>query len=348
MNEEQRITVCKTGLERIYEMLRRSPQDWRNFITLGRSVISHLDATTFMQQSSRTTEQAWMIAGLQRLAFSDPENGGVQDIAAWCSRQWLVIFQRDETNVAALRGIGQAWLWRAQPTLARIQRADSSSSSSGSQRSISQRSPPSRAAGTSAEQERQAAAAAREAERKAGTADYVEARGFLQPAAEYLDRAVAAASAQRVLSGDLLATVRIPSVDLVRRQPTNSITDSGSIHVTRQHVKPTRQRTALPTSAATTTGRITDRRLHIESLPPAVSTAPRHRNRSTYTTHSEALTSIGISMTTAGYSSRRQAVARRADNIVCTTAITWMAFGYLSKAQGRRLHHRVGYKDTRT
>lgn len=208
MNEEQRIAVCKTGLERIYAMLRNSPQDWRNYLTLGRSVIGHIDTTTLMQQGSRTTEQAWMIAGLQRLAFADAESGGVADIAAWCSRQWLVIFQRDNNNVAALRGIGQAWLSRAQPTLARIQRTDSSSSSSGSQRSCSQRSPSARTAESAAERERQAATSAQEAERKAGTADYVEARGFLQPATEYLDRAVAAASSQRILSGDLLATVR--------------------------------------------------------------------------------------------------------------------------------------------
>lgn len=204
MNEEQRITACKTGLERIYAMLRETPQDWRNFITLGRSVIGHLDATTFMNKATRTREQAWMIAGLQRLAFADAENGGIPDIASWCSRQWLVIFQRDNNNVAALRGIGQAWLSRAQPTLARIQRTDSSSSSGGSQQGTSQRS---RTTGTSSEQAKKAAAAAKEAERKAGTADYVEARGFLQPATEYLDRAVAAASSQRVLSGDLLATV---------------------------------------------------------------------------------------------------------------------------------------------
>jgi hypothetical protein len=36
----------------------------------------------------------------------------------------------------------------------------------------------------------------------------VEARGFLQPATEYLERAVAAASNQDATSGDLLAKVR--------------------------------------------------------------------------------------------------------------------------------------------
>lgn len=203
MNEEQRITVCKTGLNQIYAMLRSSPQSWRNYITLARSVIAHLDATTFMQQPSRTTEQAWMIAGLQRLAYMDADNGAVSDVASWCSRQWLQITQRDPQNIAALRGIGQAWLSRAQPVLARIHRADGSSSSSGGS---SSRSAQSRSAG---EEDRQSAATRAEAERRAGTEDYVEARGFLQPATEYLERAVAAATAQRALSGDLLTTVRL-------------------------------------------------------------------------------------------------------------------------------------------
>lgn len=204
MNEEQRINVCKTGLNQIYTMLRSSPQSWRNYINLARSVIAHLDATTFMQQASRTTEQVWMIAGLQRLAFADVDDGGVPDVASWCARQWLVIFQRDPQNIAALRGIGQSWLSRAQPVLARIHRADGSSSSSNAS---SQRSAPS--LHSTGEEERQSAAATAEAERRAGTQDYVEAQGLLQPATEYLERAVASASAQRALSGDLLATVSL-------------------------------------------------------------------------------------------------------------------------------------------
>ena len=198
MNEEQRITVCKTGLNQIYDMLHRSPQDWRNYINLARSVIAHLDGTTFMQQPSRTTEQAWMVAGLQRFASIASNNGGVPDIAAWCSRQWLNIFQREPQNVTALRGISESWMSRARPILARIHRAENSSSSSGgsSQRSAS-------------EEERQSSAARAEAERRAGSQDYVEARGYLQPATEYLERAVAASTAQRTLSGDLLATVSL-------------------------------------------------------------------------------------------------------------------------------------------
>lgn len=36
----------------------------------------------------------------------------------------------------------------------------------------------------------------------------MEARGFLQPATEYLERAVAAASSQNTINADLLAKVR--------------------------------------------------------------------------------------------------------------------------------------------
>ena len=94
-----------------------------------------------------------------------------------------------------------AWLARAQPALTRMHRLDGASSSS---EGSSQWSAPSV---TSSEDERQSAAAKAEAERRSGTADYVEARGSLQPAIDYLERALAAATAQRSLSGELLATV---------------------------------------------------------------------------------------------------------------------------------------------
>jgi hypothetical protein len=188
MSEEQRIGACKTATNQIYTMLRSSPQQWQNFLGLARTIITQLDSTTFMQQATRTAEQVSIIAALQILAFKDVDNGAIMDIASWCSRQWLILVQRDEQNVSALRGLGQMWLSRAQPALARVHASHSraSSSTSGSPRSES----------------------AAEAERRVGTADYVEARGLLQPAAEYLERAVTAGSNQDTVSGDLLAKVR--------------------------------------------------------------------------------------------------------------------------------------------
>lgn len=197
ITEEQRIAVLQTAISQIYTMLRSTPQKWRNFLGLARTVIAHVDATSFMQELTRTGEQSWMLAALQKLAFMDADNGAITDIAAWCAQHWLVIHQRDPQNLAALRGIGQAWLSRAQPALARIQRSDSGSSSGSSGSRTS--------AGNAGREDREVQQAADDFERRVGSADYVEARGFLQPATEYLERAVAAASAQQALSGDLIA-----------------------------------------------------------------------------------------------------------------------------------------------
>lgn len=206
-SEEQRIAVCKTSLNQINLMLRGSPESWRNYIPLGRSIMAHIDATTLMQQPERTTEQAWIIAGLQRLAFADQDNSSVNDIAVWCTSKWQAIYQREPTNVAAMRGIGQSWLSRAAPSLARINRSNSNTSSDA-------RTAPAIA---SSEDENLTAAQLTDAERRVGLADYVEARGYLQAASEYLERAVAAAPAQRALSGDLLVTVMCSSTHRRRK-----------------------------------------------------------------------------------------------------------------------------------
>lgn len=97
----------------------------------------------------------------------------------FCLACGLQLLQRDSQNLAALRGLGQMWLSRAQPSLARIH----------------------------AGQSRAGSESATEAERRVGAAEYVEARGILQPAVEYLEKAVAAASKQSALAGDLLAKV---------------------------------------------------------------------------------------------------------------------------------------------
>jgi len=203
MNEDEKIAACRNGLNQIYEVLRTSPLRSRNHIELGRSIIALLDSTTFMTRCSAAREQVRIINALQQLAYVDADNDVVADIAAWCSRQWLSVLERDPQNVAALRGVGQCWLSRAQGSLARIHRRDGSSSSSGgsSQQSVLSLSPETR--------DRLSVSSREEAEARAGTQDYVEARQFLQPATEYLDRAIGAAVAQDVLTGDLLALVRI-------------------------------------------------------------------------------------------------------------------------------------------
>jgi hypothetical protein len=92
--------------------------------------------------------------------------------------------------------IGRNWLLRAQKALANIHRMERDSSSSSS----ASLSPP---WGRDAVTARAFAAA----EQILHTADYVEARGILLPAVEYLQRAVDGAHAQCNVTGELLATV---------------------------------------------------------------------------------------------------------------------------------------------
>lgn len=88
--------------------------------------------------------------------------------------------------------MGRNWLSRAQKSLANVFRDQGSSSSEGS---------------TNARHERQSKASF-DAEERLAAPDYVEARGLLQPATEYLGRAVDMGTAQGTITGALLSTVK--------------------------------------------------------------------------------------------------------------------------------------------
>ena len=212
MNEEQRIRVCKSGLKQIEDMLHDVPQDQQKLVTLAKTVTKQLDSTSFMLQPSRAEDQIRTLTNLQRVVSLDAGRGGLHDLAIWCYRQWLVIYQRNHQQVESLRSIGQYWLSRAQPLLARIYHGESSfRSSKCSQFSVS--SLPTRFIDENTDPSKDTGGmdifltSAAEAELLLGTADYVEVRGYLHPAIEYLDKAVAAATEQGVLSGELLTIV---------------------------------------------------------------------------------------------------------------------------------------------
>ena len=63
---------------------------------------------------------------------------------------------------------------------------------------------------TSSEDARESARAVIEADARAGTADYVEARGTLLPSTEYFQRAVSAAERRDSVTGELLSLVSSP------------------------------------------------------------------------------------------------------------------------------------------
>ncbi len=107
-----------------------------------------------------------------------------------------------------MSGLGQAWLARSQSVLARIHRTEGSSSSGSSGRPQSQGD---RFAYSSLEEARDAERATAEADARAHTADYVEARGMLIPAVDYYSRAIDVADRDGLLTGELLSEVRTTS-----------------------------------------------------------------------------------------------------------------------------------------
>jgi hypothetical protein len=92
--------------------------------------------------------------------------------------------------------IGHNWLSRAQKSLANVHRTERGSSGSSATSAFAP-------GGLEAMTPRAFA----EAEQILHTADYVEARGILLPAVEYLQRAVDAAHSQDSVTGVLLSTV---------------------------------------------------------------------------------------------------------------------------------------------
>ena len=273
---EQRIEAATSGVRRLYAILDSPANDWDRHIASARSIIAAIDTTPFMYDASRADEQAWLVNGLQGLAYHEADAGGVADIAEWCVSQWLQILQNHPAHVGALQGmtlfssntlsrlvlrlsslhksldcklwilylvspqaayswkifilllhlprrswaaqatkaaqsdveegLGQAWLARAQHSLARIHRDEGSSSSGHSSSRTGMAT--GGATYTSSDEARDVARAAAEADARLHTADYVEARGILLPSTEYFSRAVDAADRTGQQSGDLLALVR--------------------------------------------------------------------------------------------------------------------------------------------
>ncbi|KAF2498857.1 hypothetical protein BU16DRAFT_455968 [Lophium mytilinum] len=187
-------------VDRIAIVIDTAPHQWREHLVAARHITAHLELTNVHHEYASRQWQIWLIGVLQRLAYSDTDSEGVPDIANWCLRQALTILELAPGEVDLMRLIGQNWLSRAQPNLARIHQLDGFSSSSGSSMGAMTSSP----AVTRSEDERRSARAAAEAEERLHTADYVVARGLLLPAIEYLGRAVDLALAQGHQTGSLL------------------------------------------------------------------------------------------------------------------------------------------------
>ncbi|EXJ82381.1 hypothetical protein A1O3_06194 [Capronia epimyces CBS 606.96] len=209
--EETQIEAAILEIRRISELPSPSPPhshsqvSWDERVRRARTAIAMLEDTGFMQYPDRSEDRTLVVSSLQRLAYHDADGDGIPDIAEWCTRQWLAMLQTNAEDIAALQGLGQAWLARSQAILARIHRTEGSSSSASSGRrptSETDNFSYSYSAEAARDEIERAAADAR-----AHTADYVEARGMLIPAVDYFTRAVDVAERRGRLSGTLLSEV---------------------------------------------------------------------------------------------------------------------------------------------
>ncbi|MCJ1374909.1 hypothetical protein MMC20_006142 [Loxospora ochrophaea] len=172
----------------IQNTLATSPESWRSCLEPARNLIHEADTSSFVLDPRPLEEQIRLISTLQSLAYQDPDSGGEVDISSWCVRQWATVLHNHPDNLDALRGLGHAWLLRAQASLARIHHAEGSSSTSFS-------SPGSvgRVMDTGGHNGE-----------LADSANYIEARDFLRPSMDHYRRAVEVADSQDALDGELL------------------------------------------------------------------------------------------------------------------------------------------------
>jgi len=153
-------------------------------------------------------------------------------------------------------GLGQGWLLRSQTSLARIQ-CDEGSPSSGS-------------SGGQAQEAVEIARAAADATARRHTSNYVEARGTLIPATEYLTRAIHAAERQGILRGQLLSLVRRSYLANDRRPRSQSCTGGRSLYESWECFLHSQQRAVLQASSALSSSGKSDLRIHTQPLSTEV------------------------------------------------------------------------------
>ncbi|KPI40810.1 uncharacterized protein AB675_10627 [Cyphellophora attinorum] len=208
LTDNEVITEILQRLQDLDSTPTSAQADLQARLSIARSLIRRIDSLSLLSSPERFESQLQIVSGLQNLAYYDTAQGGVEDIASWCLRAYLQLMaQGHEDSAEVLAGIGRGWLLRVQATLARIHRYDGSSSSgTSSDRPSSMANSTERVGSfTASEDAREFARQTIEANARAGGADYVEARGMLLPATEYLQRSVEAAERNGTLEGSLLS-----------------------------------------------------------------------------------------------------------------------------------------------
>jgi len=183
---EQYIAIARAGLIDIHRALKSNPNNWCSCLHAGLACLSHIDQSRLMLNPDRKEERIWFLRKFQCYGYFDADSGGIPDVARWCELEWNRLLSADPSNVAALTGLAEAWLLKAQFWLARIHR----------------------------EEKRAGAVDDAAHERRLQTENYVEARTFLQPSVDLFANAVDQAREQGLLTGPLLAKAAEASMSL--------------------------------------------------------------------------------------------------------------------------------------
>ena len=104
--EEQRVAEAIESVRSIRLDGAPIPTNINTRLGTARAIIAYLDTTGFMTWRDRFDDQIFVISELQNLAYHETDNGGVQDIAQWCIRQYLFLLNNSqEERIETLTGM---------------------------------------------------------------------------------------------------------------------------------------------------------------------------------------------------------------------------------------------------
>lgn len=71
----------------------------------ARQLMLVADSNGFLDDPKDIERQIAVLSSLQTLAFHEPDEGGIPDIADWCLRSWLRVLAHHPTDVRVLTGM---------------------------------------------------------------------------------------------------------------------------------------------------------------------------------------------------------------------------------------------------
>jgi hypothetical protein len=194
MDPQTMMIVSKAS--QIAEALDEDPDNWSSHLVWIRTITKGA-VGSLRNRGMDLYSQILVIKTFQRVAYMEPDTGGLTDISTWCLNNALELLQDHPQDVELLALIGRNWLYRAQPALSRIHQAEQESPSSSGSIGVA----------LSTNEEERKAEIAREDDRLE-TRDYVDARGTLYAAGEKFEQALSIAKSKPnpPLTAELLTT----------------------------------------------------------------------------------------------------------------------------------------------